>query len=101
MRLTPALKAALLNAAVALFALGLTQTAAARQAAAVLVAGLLPVLLLFTMTRALQDLDGGTANPEEKRSARLALVLALVPLVVLFGVLRQLTGSALPRPPAL
>jgi hypothetical protein len=101
MRLTSALKAALLNAMVALFGLGLTRATAAHQAAGLLVATIVPVLFLFTLARALRDLDAERAAPEEQRAARLALALALVPLVVLFGVLRQLTGHALPRPPGL
>jgi len=101
MRLTTALKAAFLNAMVALFGLGLTRAAGALPAAGLLVGTLVPVLLMFTLARALRDLDGESADPEEQRAARLALVLALVPLVVLFGVLRQLTGQVLPRPPGL
>ncbi|HEX6736840.1 MAG TPA: hypothetical protein VF310_01075 [Vicinamibacteria bacterium] len=101
MRLTAALKAALVNAALALFGLGLTRATSAVPAAGMLVASLVPVLLIFTLARALRDLDGEHAAPEEQRAARLALALMLVPLVVLFGVLRQLTGHVLPPPPGL
>jgi hypothetical protein len=100
MRLTTALKAAVLNAVLALLALGLTRAPGSVPAAALLVGTLVPVLLLVTLARALRDLDAEHA-PEEQRAARLALALALVPLVVLFGVLRQLTGQVLPRPPGL
>jgi hypothetical protein len=99
MRLTVALKAALLNAMVALFGLGLTLSEAAQPLAAVLVATVAPVLLLFTMARALRDLDPEMSGPDERRAARLALLLSGVPLVVLLGLLRQLTGHVLPRPP--
>ena len=97
--MTTALKAAFLNALVALFGLGLTRAAGALPAAGLLVGTLVPVLLLVTLARALRDLDG--EHPEEQRAARLALALTLVPLVVLIGVLRQLTGQVLPRPPGL
>lgn len=99
MRLTPALLAALLNATVALFGLGLTRSEAARPAGALLVATVAPVLLLFTMARAVRDLGLETVAPAEQRAARLALVVSVVPLVVLLGLVRQLTGQLLPRPP--
>src|SRR5688500_12088644 len=101
MRVTSALKAALLNAGVALFGLGLTRSDAVRPAAGLLVGLFVPVLLLITLAWALRDLDGDHAEAEERRAARLALVLAVVPLVVLFGIVRQLTGQLLPRPPGL
>jgi hypothetical protein len=100
MRLTPALKAAFVNAMIALFGLGLTRAAGARQAAALLVGTVAPALLMYTLVRALRDLDSPT-TPEERRAARLALLLAVVPVVVLFGLVRQLTGGILPRPPGL
>lgn len=99
MRLTVALKAALLNAMVALFCLGLTRSEAALPLAGLLVATVGPVLLLITMARAVRDLDPELAGPDERRAARLALLLCGVPLVVLLGLARQLTGHLLPRPP--
>jgi hypothetical protein len=101
MRLTTALKAAFLNAMVALFGLGLTRAAEARSAAGLLVGLIVPVMTVFTLARALRDLADETAGAEEQRSARVALALLLVPLVVLFGLLRQLTGQAVPKLPGL
>jgi hypothetical protein len=100
MRLTTALKVAVLNAAVALFGLGLTRAALAVPAAGLVVGALVPALLMITLARALRDLDA-EHPPEEQRAARVALALALVPLVVIFGVLRQLTGRLLPPLPGL
>jgi fructose-specific phosphotransferase system IIC component len=97
MRLTVALKAALLNAMVAMFGLGLTQAETASPLGALLVATVAPPLMLITMARAVRDLDPERADAAERRAARLALVLCVVPLVVLLGLVRQLTGHLLPR----
>jgi hypothetical protein len=97
MRLTVALKAAVLNAMVALFGLGLTQTEAARPLGSLLVATVAPLLMLLAMARGVRDLGLETASPAERRAARLALVLCVVPLVVMLGLVRQLTGHLLPR----